>query len=387
MRRLLALILTFLLMSLPALAQDAIEVTPIAHGLMNPRGVAVLPDGALLVVEAGIGDDQPAEAVGSGQISRFEDLNADGDYDDEGERTPLLTNIPSYNSLSLLGTFHDEVFGANDILVLEDGRVFFTRDDPFAERGPRGTEGYFGETGIFELLADGSAGMFAKRIATVNALVYTPDEELIYFTESGYNRITSISLEPEAEAQIRAQFPDGSLRQQAVPAGISYDPATGDILVALFTGFIKDYYGTLLSYMPGSARVVRVDRETGEVSDAVTGLTTAIDVAADDEGNIFTVELSTAWPTALMPQDFDLFDPNSPPDPGGYARFSGRVSMYPADGSAPVILADGIDTPTSITWHDDALYVSTGLGTPGRQVYSTRGLHRIEGILYRITGF
>ncbi len=117
----------------------------------------------------------------------------------------------------------------------------------------------------------------------------------------------------------------------------------------------------------------------------ITGLTTAIDVAVDDAGNIYAVEMTTRWATPPLTDAFDLYDPAAPPDAGGYPRFSGRVTEYPADGSAPLILADDLDTPTNITYHAGALYVSTGEGTPGRPIWGRNGATRIVGELYKIT--
>jgi hypothetical protein len=158
-------------------------------------------------------------------------------------------------------------------------------------------------------------------------------------------------------------------------------------LVALFSGQIRDYYGTVIAYMPEDARIVRLNPETGEWHDEITGLTTAVDVAIDEAGNVYVVELATGWPAAVMPRDFPLYDPDAPPDAGGYPRFSGRVTMYPADGGAPLRLAQGLDAPTNITYYDGALYVSVGQGTPGRPIIGPAGRTRITGSLIRLTGF
>lgn len=379
---------TIMMFSFAPVEAQAVTVTRIAGSLHNPRGVAVLPDGRLLVVEAGLGTDAPGEAEGSGQISQFEDRNADGDYDDAGERTPLLRQFASYNSLREFRTGHDEVFGLSDILLVGDERIFFTKDDPFATPSRnRGEEGFYGNTGIFEINTDRTeSSLFVKRSATLNAFVYDPQRETFYVTESGYNRIMAVTLAAE-EPVVVAQLDYLAHNQQPVPSGIALDPQTGDVLVALFSGFVHDYFGTSIGFLPGDAKIVRIDPDSGSVTDAVTGLTTAIDVAADADGNIYVAELTTAWPTAPMPQDFDLYALDALPDPGGYARYSGRVSLYPVDGGAPVILADGLDTPTNITYDDGRLFVSSGLGTPWRSVLTPDGIGQIEGALYLIEGF
>lgn len=365
-----------------------IEIVPIARGLNNPRGVAVMPDGQLLVVEAGTGSDAPDNIVGSGRILQLSDNNTDGDFDDEGERTILLDAQPSFNSLRVYRTGHDEPFGLSDIILMDDGRVFFTRDHPFAEAGRNtGGEGYYGDVGIFTLNTqrDG-ATRIVKRSATLNSFAFDPQTNRFFVTESGYNQIMAVDITSEDEPEIVVELPFLANNQQPVPSGIAYDPTTGDILVALFSGFVYDYVGTQLGFMPNDAMVMRFDPDTGTLTEEITGLTTAIDVTVDDVGNVYVVELTTTWATSPMPFEYDLTDPMLPPDPGGYARYTGRVTMVTVDGETR-ILADGLDAPTNITYHEGALYVSTGLGTPNRRAHSVRGIHEIEGIIYRITGF
>ena len=139
--------------------------------------------------------------------------------------------------------------------------------------------------------------------------------------------------------------------------------------------------------MPGDSKIVRVNPTTGAQAAAIEGLTTAVDVAADETGNTFVVELTSRWPPPRMARDFDLFDPNAAPDPGGYTRFAGSVTMYPADGGRPVPLATGLDSPTNITYAGGVLYVSIGQGTPGRPILGPAGLTRIVGEIYRISDF
>jgi len=172
--------------------------------------------------------------------------------------------------------------------------------------------------------------------------------------------------------------------QQAVPSGIAVDPTTGDLIVALFSGQLWVYYGDSLSFMVGDAKVVRVDPQTGDYQDEITDLTTAVDVAVDEIGNIYVAEMTTQWATTMLNQEFDLFDPNNPPDAGGYARFSGRVTLYPADGTDKIVLADDLDQPTNLTYHDGLLYISTGQGTPNRPIWGKEGYTHIVGEIYTL---
>ncbi len=359
------------------------NVTRIATGLENPRGIAVMPDGRLLVVEAGNGIDTDDVTLETGRVSIFEDLNQDGDYDDGDEIVPIFSELASYNTLTAFGTGNDEVGGSGDIVLLDDGRFFFTRDDPSVGYAADGSSPGIN---VVEVSPDFRMdGNLVVRNATLNALAYDAQTETFYVVESGANQLIAVAVDGTVSRV--AEFLPLAQGQQAVPAGVAIDPTTGDVLVALFSGQIGDYLGSVLNFMPGAAKIVRVDPTTGAQVDAITGLTTAVDVAVDESGNVFVAELSSIWPAARMPRDFDLLDPNAVPDPGGYRRFSGSVTMYPADGGDPVLLVDGLDAPTNITYDNGALYVSVGQGTPGRPIIGPAGATRIVGEIYRITDF
>lgn len=370
----LVLFLIALALACTPLSAQSLSVERIATGLENPRGVAIMPDGRLIVIEAGTGVESADPAHDSGKLSILTDHNDDGDFDDAGEIERLFSHLPSYNALTTFGTLRDEVGGPGDVVLLEDGRLFFTYEDPFelvavVEVSPQGR----------------NVGTLIERDATLNALAYDASTATFYVVESGWNRLMAVSA--AGEARIVAEFGPLDHGQQAVPAGLAQDPTTGDLLVALFSGQVIDYYGGTLPFMPGDAKIVRVDPTSGRVSDEISGLTTAVDVAVDEQGNRFVVELTSVWPTAPLPRNFDLHDAAAAPDPGGYARYTGRVTMYPADGSAARRLAEGLDAPSNITYHAGTLYVSTGQGTPGRRVLTPHGLNTISGAIYTIRNF
>ncbi|MBK9124309.1 MAG: SMP-30/gluconolactonase/LRE family protein [Chloroflexi bacterium] len=362
-------------------AQQPVTVTNVASALRNPRGVAVLPDGRLIVAEAGAAAGYD---FSDGRISVFDDLNGDGDYNDINERRTVMCCIGGYNALTEYGSGQDEVGGLGDIFVLDDGRIFFTQDDPQAGYLPDGAPRTIG---VFSLSPEPE---WRPRLvhyggATINAIAYDPVRDVLYIAESGMNRVSALTVDGNLTPIV--VFKNLAGGQQAVPAGLALDPTTGDLLVALLSGQNRDYFGTVIAYMPEAAKVVRLNPETGEWRDEITGLTTAVDVAVDDAGNIYVAEFATGWPTTQMPRDFPVHDRNAPPDAGGYPRFSGRVTMYPVDGRTPIRLAEGLDEPTNLTYHDGALYVSVGQGTPGRPIIGPDGLTRITGSLLRITGF
>jgi sugar lactone lactonase YvrE len=213
-----------------------------------------------------------------------------------------------------------------------------------------------------------------------------PDERTIFATESTLNQLIEVSLEGGDRREI-VTFPPLDSGQQAVPAGLAVDPNDGHVLVALFSGVAQADDGSFVPFVPGDAKVVRVDPRTGRVVDEIAGLTTAVDVAIDERGNVFVVEMA-ADHAELFSDGADLDDQDAIPRHGGYLRHSGKVTVHPADGGPPRVLASGLDAPTNITLGDDGtLYVSTGQGTPGRPIPGPAGPTVIVGEVVRIAGF
>jgi hypothetical protein len=353
---------------------NTVTVEVILTGLQNPRGVALEAEGGLLVAEAGTGNDAVDVRQRSGKLTRFIDRNGDGDFTDPGETEPWFEHLASYNAMNIYATGRDEVSGPSDVAVHGDGRVYLSVD------------GGFDEFALSEISPGGSMGRNLIARSNMTGIALTLDEGSIFATESTLNQLIEVSLEEGGWRDIAA-FSTLDSGQQAVPAGIAVDPSNGDILVALFSGVAEAGDGSFIPFVPGDAKVMRVDPLTGRIVDEIVGLTTAVDVAIDRLGNIFVVEMA-ADHAELFANGADLHDPDAVPRHGGYLRFSGKVTMYPADGGSPRILAGGLDAPTNITLGDDgALYVSTGQGTPGRPIPGPDGPTVIVGEVIRITGF
>jgi hypothetical protein len=348
------------------------QLKRIKTNLQNPRGVAVLPDGRLVVAQAGTGfssgDD---DSDNTGKLSLLDDLNGDGDYDDVGELVDIQDKLPDYNILYHFNPGRDEIVGIGDVIALDDGRIFYTLDDNFQVLS------------IVELTPDFErVGNLLERPGSMNSIVYDEATQVIYVAESTINAIGAVTL--EGDFHTVANLPLLAHNQQAVPSGIAIDATTGDLIVALFSGQLWVYYGEILSFMVGDAKVIRVNPQTGDIQDEITELTAAVDVVVDEYGNIYVAEMTTQWATTMLNQEFDLFDPDSPPDAGGYARFSGRVTLYPADDSDKIVLADNLDQPTNLSYHEGVLYISTGQGTPNRPIWGDNGYTHIVGEIYTL---
>ena len=307
-------------------------------------------------------------------MTKFIDRNGDGDFDDEDEVDRWFSHLPTYNAQNFTNSIRDEVGGPSDLILHPDGRLFLSVD------------GGFDQQALFEISSEGRVGRTLLDRSNMNSIAFDLHQEHIYVVESFFNKLTEVTLDGDFREIVA--FPLLDSGQQAVPAGLSVDPQTGEVLVALFSGAIVDEEsGEIILFAPGEAKVVRVNPETGDFTDEITGLTTAVDVAVDPVGNIFVVEMTSAF-VEPFPSKIDFFDPQAPPLHGGYQRFSGRVTLYPADGDPPRTLADGLDTPTNITiGPGSTLYVSTGQGTPGRPIPGPNGPTRIVGEIIRITNY
>ncbi len=354
--------------------ESTATIDVILTGLLNPRGVAVFDDGSVLVAEAGRGDDATDVTERTGRLTLFVDSNDNGYFGDQGEAEPWFEHLASYNAMHVFATGRDEVSGPSDIAVHDDGRVFLSVD------------GGFDEFGLYEISPSRSIGRNLASRSNMTGVTLSLDGNSLFVAESTFNELVEVSLDDGARRSI-VEFATLDSGQQSVPAGIAIDPRNGDILVALFSGVALASDGTYIPFVSGDAKIVRVNPSTGEVTDEITGLTTAVDVTIDSSGNVYVVELATDY-AELFERGADLNDPDADPTHGGYLRFSGSVTMHPSGGGPPVVIADGLDSPTNITLADDgALYVSTGQGTPGRPIPGPNGATVIVGEVIRITGF
>ncbi len=364
--------------SLSGSASDQGDITPtvevILTNLENPRGIVVFENGDLLVAEAGTGLRSVDPTLWSGKLTRFSDLNGDGDFDDEAEAQPWFSHFPSYNALSTYATGGDEVGGPVDVLQHRDGRVFLSVDG-----GPN-------QIALHVISPERSIGRTLADRANMNGIAFDRDQSRLFAVESGTNTLIEVSFQSEIREIV--SFPLLVSGQQAVPAGLTVDPRTGDVLVALFSGrVVDDETGETIPFVAGESKIVRVDPQTGRITDEITGLTTAVDVAIDPVGNLFVVEMASAY-ADILPRSYDLFDESASAVHGGYLRYSGRLTLYPASGAPPRVLVEGLDTPTNITLGSDgALYLSTGQGTPGRAIPGPDGLRNIVGEILKITNY
>jgi hypothetical protein len=332
-----ALVMTLLLASCSSAGDADVDVGPpttevVVEGLVNPLGLALLPDGGLLVAEEGTGENDDSAGVSvltpDGAVGRV--VSGLPSSRDSGDLSgvPLVGVSPDgrtaytahFNSRSLL-TFPIPSDGlkpgtkADPPLKLEDlGRTML----PLLEVGVVNPfDIAFDDDGV-PVVTDASE----NGVATMNA------QRRTVFTHR-FGELT----DPQKE----------SMKVDAVPTGI--------------TRVDDEYYITLFSgcpYPEGSGEVVAVGENRSERT-IVGGLSLPIDVAVGPDGTIWILEFARFLP------DASCFTAE------GYEPGSGTLSRLRPDGTLEEVLT-GLEFPGAVLpMPDGSLYVT--------EVFAGRVLH------------
>lgn len=346
-----------------AVEPTTMEDHVMAEGFNGPQGILVDPEGAVWVIDSGLGGEDDFDFIAPGQgivtgkfgeSARVVQIAADGTQTD-------VAQLPS------IAAGQDIVGGAR--LALLEGTLYATVGQWYGGLGERpATMAAVVEVGT------GSITEIANTWEIENeqnpdpnivdthpyGLVAGPDG-LLWVTDAGANDL--LKFDPATgEAELVAVFEGlpGPLPNPArgdamevdpVPTGIAFD-ADGSAYVSLLTGF---------PFVPGSAKVVAVDAD-GNVSDYATGLTTLTDLRTGPDGQMYAVQ-------------FGIFGEQGPtPNSGAIVRIG--------EGDTSEVVVDGLSFPTSIDFDSDGNgYVTiNGVGAPGSgAVMMLPGLTEREG--------
>lgn len=344
-------------------AQVRLQPAPrrrVASGLANPRGMAVLEGGRLLVSVAGTGNET---GPGTGQLLLLNDANADGDFDDSAERTVLLDGQVSRNIFHVVR--RDEVFGMAGIA--RGGDVVLVSHALFG-----------GPSTIFRVDA-GQVTPWGSTQGNINDLAYEPGsgrwlavasttDEVVELIEGGLSRrVTKFATRPSG--------------QDAVPGYLRHDPVIDRIVVSLFTGSPEgEEGGDGTELVLGAGALVALDADGHEGHNVVTGLSVPTDFEIAPDGSIYVLEFCSAFLDPVNTRQ-DMFERSMH---GGFKRFSGRLLRIERPGGVVTVVATGLDTPTNLAIADGVLFIAQGMGTPGRIIPTPAGDRPLEGFIERI---
>lgn len=333
----------------------------VAGDLLNPRGILPLADGSLLVAAAGTGDP---EDPFTGSLLRLHDADGDGRYDGAGERTVLLDKQPSANILDIVR--RDEVFGMAAVAE-GDGTILVS------------VAFFLGPSTIFRV-EDGDLSHWATVHGNINSLDYDIGRGAWLGISSSADEI--VWLRPGRGAERIVKIPPLAGGQDPVPGYVRYEPRTGAALVTLFSGSTRGEEGgegTELEARAGG--IVRVHPDSGATEWIVTGLTAPTDLVVAPDGRLYVLEFCDGFADPLGTREA-LHEGTSH---GGFTRYSGRLLRIDLDARTVDVLAEGLDGPTNLGLAGSSIFITEGMGTPGRSIPGPDGPVALEGFIEKVS--
>ncbi len=356
-------VLVVSLVSVPWIATEIVTAqeresggTVIVDGLNGPQGVLAIDDGSIWVIDVGLGGDREVE-VGGLDPNTNEIIRAT--YGNTarvirvtlGGQPQLVATLPSI----FLGS--DIVGGAR--LALLNNEMYATAG---VWQGVASEEALPDTAAVLRILQGSVLEVFPLwRLEKEQnpdgyvleshpyGLAAGPDG-LLYVAEAGANTLVRVDV-VNRTAEVVAVFEGipgplpnpyrgGALESDPVPTGVTFG-ADGRIYVSLLPGF---------PFLPGSAKVVVVDPNSGRVEDYATDLTMLTDLRTGPDGELYAVR-------------FGIFTDEGPiPNSGAVLR------VGPGETSRDIIT--GLPFPTSVDFDVNGnAYVTingSSVGVPGR---------------------
>jgi hypothetical protein len=322
-----------------------VNLTIIANGLDNPRGLAFGPEGALYITEAGRGGDGA-----DGNCIESIEFGGQGCFGLTGAVTRLwggqqerivtgIHSIANPDTGGLASGPHDIAFEGQDAYVAVGGCFAGPLGNACGELirlQPDGTWETVADLGAYEIAnnPDGSPPPVTFNPYAVLAL---PDERIV--VDAGGNDLLRVA--PDGEISTLAVFPQRfvpappflglppgtQLPMQAVPTSVARGP-DGVLYVGELTGF---------PFPLGGARIYRV--VPGEEPQVYAeGFTNIIDLVFEDDGSLLVLE--NAKNSILSPDQ------------------TGTLIRLKPDGSRTTLASTGLIRPTAVVIGFDALYIS-----------------------------
>lgn len=309
--------LLFALISIAGQAQDEPRISIVAEGLYYPAGMALLPDGSVLIAEAG----------GHGERSAGVSL-----LQRDGRLGRLISGIPSTFS-------KDNLLSAPALAVSPDGEtlVMALAGSQFHSLPGAMAKG-------LPISALGLADLARRQAGHGGVFLLHPFD--VAFDHSGAPLATDA-----AGNGLVVEGEDGSIRYLHRFAALENPDHAGGRLEALPTGLARQgdsYYVTLFGgcpHVPNSGKLVEITSE-GRQKTLVAGLNMPIDVAVDGSGDLWILEFASLAPRNGCFTDLAEQDP------------SGRLSRVNGQGLLETVLDDLRFPAGLLPLPDGGLYIT-----------------------------
>jgi len=315
---------------------DEPDIAVIAEGLLNPVGMAQLPDGSILVAEEGTGNNDASAGVSlitvGGQVGRV--VSGLPSSRDSGD----LSGVP-FVAVDSAGTrLYLSYFGAGRILSLA------IPPDGFQLGSPAGLDD----------LTETMTPLNEVRLTNPFDLAFFADGSPVV-SDASQNGIATTN--PDGTTRFIHRFGeltdpnDSNVRIDAVPTGIT---RLDDKLLVTLTGGCP--------FPLGSGQVVSIDGDRNEEV-VVDGLNMPIDVSVAEDNTVWVLE-------------FARFTPGSSCFTGeGYSESTGRLSRL--DNTSLDVVLDGLNYPGAVLPLSDGSVLVT-------EVFSGRVIQVIPGSQTRL---
>lgn len=357
-RPLLAALAATIALSMTAPAGAAPDVTVVASGLVNPRGLAFAPNGSLYVAEAGSGGSGKCIAAPDDPtaIRCYGETGALTRVDPAGVAPPVrvVTGLPSMAGpggfAATSGPVDVDFFGMQAYVVVGWG------GDPAARAGagPRAAE--FGS--VLRVLPSGRT----ERVADVAGYEATANPDggpvdsnpygvlalpgRLVVADAGANALVETAAHRNGPAPVKtfAVLPRTPANLEPVPTSVASGP-DGYVYAGQLTG---------APFLRGTASVYRIPPGGGAPTVYAGGFSAIVDLAFDPAGTLYVLEIARG----LVP------GPGADPGVG-----QGRLLRVRA-GQAPEVVLDGLVFPGGVAiGPDGAAYVTNfGIFPGGGQV-------------------
>ncbi len=321
------------------------NVSVLADGLNNPRGLIFGPDGNLYVAEGGAGGDlstTPADCpqvplpVGpytGGFTARISKINA------AGQRTTVVDNLPSSQTSPALGNLAS---GVADVAFVDD-QLYAILAGAGCSHGLLGTTNAIlrvNANGTTSLVADLSAYQQAHPVAQPEPDDFEPDGTWYSMVAV---RGDLYAVEPNHGEVVRVSPTTGVITRV-----VDVSASQGHIVPTAIAYHGNFFFGNLGTFPvnPDTERVFKLT-PGGQLFEWASGLTTVLGLAFDRQDRMYVLESMTA-------AGF--------PGPGEVG--TGKIVRIDPSGARDTIASD-LSFPTAMTLGPDgALYVSN-LGFAG----------------------